>query len=135
MKKLYRPVLLILLFTSCERAIDVLSLREQLEGVWKIELYIEEHYDGSLNSVSRDTVYCGNTGFMNFTRNDQLLVNFDSIPRLLWKYRIVDERTLNIEGGKWTITKLDDQELHLSLNERDTSVKQRNLMGYHLKRQ
>lgn len=134
MKKFLSLVPLLLLFGSCEKAVDVPSLHEQLEGVWKIELYTEEVYDRSLNSVNRDTTYCGNASFMNFTRNDQLLVNFDSIPRLVWKYRIVDDRTLNIEGRKWTITKLDDQELHLSLNERDSSVKQRNLTGYHLKR-
>jgi hypothetical protein len=71
---------------------------------------------------------------MNFTRNGQVLVNFDSVARLIWGYKIVDGRTLDIEGRKWTIAKPDDQHLYLSLNERDTSVKLRNVMGYHLKR-
>jgi hypothetical protein len=134
MKKLSGLLLILFLFSSCERANDVPSLQEQLEGTWKIEWYVAEHYDGNLNTVVRDTTNCGNASFMNFTRNHQLLVNFDSITRLLWNYSIADGRTLDIEGRKWAITKLDERELHLSLNERDSSVKQRNLVGYHLKR-
>ena len=134
MKFFLTLVCLTLLFVSCKKTIDVPSLQEQLDGLWKIDLYIEERYDARLNSVSRDTTYCGEKDFMNFTRNEQVLVNFDSVARLIWRYKIVDNRTLDIEGRKWTIAKLDDQHLHLLLNERDTSVKERNVMGYHLKR-
>jgi hypothetical protein len=125
---------LALLFASCERTVDVPSLHEQLKGQWRVEFYTEESYDQSLNSVTRSDTYCRNKSFMNFTTNDQLLVNFDTVAPVIWKYSIVDHRTLDIEGRKWTIEKLDDQQLHLLLNERDTSLKQRNVMGYQLKR-
>jgi hypothetical protein len=134
MKTFLMLLCLAVLLPSCEKAVDVPSLQEEMDGVWKIEFYVEERYDATLNSVNRDTTYCGNSGFMNFTRNGQVLVNFDSIPRLVWKYSIVDQRTLDIEGRKWTIEKPDDQQLHLLSNERDTSLKQRNVMRYQLKR-
>jgi hypothetical protein len=125
---------LTLLFASCERTIDVPSLDEQLKGQWRVESYTEERYDQSLNSVTRNDTYCGAKDFMNFTTNGQLLVNFDTVAPVIWKYAIVDHRTLDIDGRKWTIAKLDSQQLHLLLNERDTSLKQKNVMGYQLKR-
>src|SRR5687767_10139813 len=119
--------------TACETH-DVPSLHEQLEGAWTLESYMVEQYNPSTNSLSRQEVPGKPSEYFHFSTLNKLVVRFDSTGPMVWTYRLTDARTLSIENKKWTIIKLDPQQLHLFSNERDSSFKLREIVRYQLKR-
>ena len=118
---------------GCTKTIDVPSLDESKEGVWSIDYFVEERYQPVSNSVVRYE-HAGKPGdYMNFER-DKVFVHFDSTGIEEWSCKIVDHNTLSIEGKKWEIVTLNQVNFHLSLNERDSSLKHRDIVRFVLKR-
>ena len=119
-------------FVACEKN-DVPSLDEQKEGKWQIKSYTEEKYQPATNTVTRREMPGGAADYMNFMF-EKVYVNFDSIPAHLWSCTIFDYNTLRIEGKKWDIVKLDAHNFHLSLAERDSTPKIRDVVRFELVR-
>ena len=135
MKKIYWiAAFMAVVAIACSKRQDVPSLHEQMEGSWQVRSYTEERYDILNNTVSRNEVICNGSATMNFSAFEKLYVNFDTAAAAVWTYKVVNHRTLEIENKKWTITKLDPKSFHLSLNERDSSLKHRDVVGYRLER-
>ena len=135
MKQVYLLLAMTTCFAmACEKTTDVPSLHEKMEGTWKVGSYTEERYDPLNNTVSRNEVNCNGCGSMTFETR-RIYVNFDTAAAsAVWAYNIVNESTLKIENLNWSITKLDKEAFHLSLNQRDSSRKIREVVRYQLVR-
>ena len=124
-----------LFLASCDDFRDVPSLHEQMEGNWRIQSYTMERYNATLNTSIREEITARPSDYMQFIKPDRIVMHFDTAASTQnLSYNIIDARTLSIEGKSWTITKLDQSEFNLSSNQRDTSFKLRDLVGFHLVR-
>ena len=134
MKRILLIMLCASVIVSCEKTLDVPSLAEKMDGRWNVAGYTEERYQPALNTVTRIDFAGRVNDNMVFSTFDHLYVNFDTAATAVWTYKEVDPITIDIEGKKWRIIKLDKTEFDLSLNERDTAVKLRNIVYYRLRR-
>src|SRR5215203_2827564 len=114
-KHFFAFLLLALMLAACEKATDVPSLDEKMEGRWTVDSYTEERYDWNNQVILRKDVACTGKDYMEFSTFNQLQVNFDSVGTSLWTYQVFDARTLVIEGKQWAIDKLDEHRFELSL--------------------
>jgi hypothetical protein len=124
--------LMTVVLAPCEKTRDVPSLHEQLEGRWQVASYLEERFNWNTHSLSRQEIICGPSDIMDFSSFNRLYVRFDTASPAIWTYKVIDFKTLEIEGKSWSITKLDERDLHLSLNKRDSSVKQTGVVRFQL---
>jgi hypothetical protein len=134
MKKNWIFITMALALAGCLKTHDVPSLDEQIQRKWRVASYWTDEYAPTGNSVTR--YHYQSTGrpadYMTFSSFDRLLVNFDSVPPAVWNYRTIDFSTIVIEGKKWGILKLNEDEFHLSLTERDSSMEQKQVVEYEL---
>ena len=122
------------LLTACNKEeTDVPDLHEKMEGRWQVRSYMVEEYDRGANTTNKYVYTCGPADYMDFTCG-KVSVHFDSTAALQWACEIFDYNTLTIAGKKWDIVKLDPTEFQLSLFERDSSLKYRDVVRYELVR-
>jgi hypothetical protein len=118
---------------ACRQQNDLTSLKEQIEGRWRIESYTVERFHPVTNSVSTHVFDCAPGDYMDFT-NDRVSVHFDSTAGEAWPYLILNHNTLLIEDKRWHVLKLAPTEFHLSLRDRDSSQKYRDVVLFELAR-
>lgn len=132
MKKLTQLLGICVIFMACNKS-DVPSLDEQKEGRWRIKSYTEERYNPATNMVSRHETQCGQGDYMDFAY-ERVAVHFDSTADQQWSCAIVDYKTLKIEGKRWDIVQLNPQNFQLSLFDRDSLRKHREVVWFELTR-
>lgn len=133
MKKVFGVLPLCMgLLMACSKN-DVPDLHEQMEGRWQVRSYTVERYNAAANTTNKYVHTCGPGDYMDFTYG-KISVHFDSAAAQEWPCEIFDYNTLKIAGKKWDIVKLDPAGFHLSLFERDSSMKYRDVVRYELAR-
>lgn len=134
MKNVFLMAAAFLMFLlACTKKVDVPSLEEQKQGQWQIKSYLEEKYHFPTNTLTRNKVECRPGSYMDFSAT-KVLVYFDSTGVQQWTSAPFDYNTFLIEGKKWDAVTIDEKNFHISLAQRDSTPKQREVVFYELMR-
>ena len=112
MKRFLAISVILFIVIACKKT-KVLSLDEQIQGRWLIKSYGEEQYQPAISTIIQWEVAGRPGDYIDFTPG-KMYLHFDSGGTVEWSYTIADPNTLQIEGRRWDIVKLDPANFELS---------------------